>query len=296
MFADAYELASKFTHPLVVSVRRHGGTVQSSIGTFIVLNRDGWVLTAAHLIAVIATHKTHSEQIAEYEERQATIEMAQPSDRADARRLRELSRTVQPNPEWITNYSLWWGRDGVSQARVIVFPPADLAAARLEPFQPDQIQAYPVLKDPSNLRCGTSLCRLGFPFHSIATTFNEETEDFHLDSSALPAPRFPIEGIYTRNVLAGKPADDLPEVKFLETSSPGLRGQSGGPIFDSKGTVWALQTQTKHLALGFSPKVETQDGGKVEENQFLNVGWGVHPESLIAFLRDNDIAFEISDY
>jgi hypothetical protein len=44
--------------------------------------------------------------------------------------------------------------------------------------------------------------------------------------------------------------------KFVEMSSPGLRGQSGGPRFDVNGMVWGLQSRTQHLALGFSPQVE----------------------------------------
>lgn len=94
--------------------------------------------------------------------------------------------------------------------------------------------------------------------------------------------------------MIGKSKDGKYEIKFLETSSPGLRGQSGGPIFDSKGTIWAVQSQTMHLQLGFSPKIQ-KNGHEVEENQFLNVGLGIHPELIVAFLRDNNIKFDISD-
>jgi len=81
----------------------------------------------------------------------------------------------------------------------------------------------------------------------------------------------------------------------LETSTPGLRGQSGGPIFDTKGTIWALQSRTSHFPLGFSPKVK-KDGKDIEENQFLNVGWGVHAELIAAFLKDNGVDYRLSDY
>ena len=296
MFADAYELASKFAQPLVVSARLQDGTVQSSVGTFVILNRDGWVLTAAHLVEVLRAHQQHSKRIAEYEQRQAALEAAQSKNEAEARRLRELSQVTKPNPKWITNCALWWGRDGITHSEIVGFPAADLAAVRLEPFEPDQVEAYPVMKDPSKLRFGTSLCRLGFPFHSVATSFDETTGGFTIDSSAIPFPRFPIEGIYTRNVILRKADDTELGVKFLETSSPGLRGQSGGPVFDTEGTVWAIQAKTKHLDLGFKPTIETEDGKQIEESQFLSVGWGVHPDTITAFLRDNDIAFQLSDY
>jgi len=120
---------------------------------------------------------------------------------------------------------------------------------------------------------------------------------FKLARGTLPLPLFPIEGIYTRNVITGKSKDGKYQIKFLETSSPGLRGQSGGPIFDVKGTVWAVQSRTASFPLGFSPKIKQKGKGKeVEEHQFLNVGWGVHPELIVVFLKDNGVKFNLSDY
>lgn len=295
MFADAYARASQFTHPLIASIRLYDGTVKSSIGAFLILNPEGWVLTAAHLISVVVKHQQDSERIVEYEERRAVLDAAETADPAEQRRLRELSRLTEPNPEWITNLSFWWGSDNIRSSDFTVFPAADLAVTQLEGFKPDMISEYPVFKDPTTMRCGTSLCRLGFPFHRIKSSFDEETGNFRLDESALPVPRFPIEGIYTRNAVK-QPEEGGRPVKLLETSSAGLRGQSGGPIFDTQATVYAIQTQTRHLPLGFSPKIETEDGREIQENQFLNVGLGVHAETVTAFLREHEIPFEISDY
>lgn len=58
---------------------------------------------------------------------------------------------------------------------------------------------------------------------------------------------------------------------LIETSSPGLKGQSGGPIFDKEGTVFGIQSRTMHFPLGFAPPV--QDGtARHKEHQFINVG------------------------
>jgi len=40
----------------------------------------------------------------------------------------------------------------------------------------------------------------------------------------------------------------------------------------------------------------TAKDNEVEEHQFLNVGWGVHPELIVAFLRDNHVKFSLSNY
>lgn len=178
---------------------------------------------------------------------------------------------------------------------ISVLPGADLAVGRLKPFDGSHMLRYPVLKNPKNLQCGTSLCKLGYPFYQVSATFDQVTGSFALSLDAFSLPRFPFEGIYTRNLVVPNSDYGGHPIKFLETSSPGLRGQSGGPIFDSQGTVWAIQSRTESLALDFNAKV-IRDGREAEIPQFLNVGVGVHPELLTQFLRDKGVAFEESDY
>lgn len=292
VFADAYNKASSFTHPVVSSVRLFDGTIECSLGAFVVLNAEGWIVTVAHILSGVIACQENSKEIKGYKEQVLAIEQ---DPRLDFKQKRKRVNHLKSNPKWVTNASLWWGSDGRRIDKFKVLAEADLAIGQLTPFDPKSISTYPTLKDPSNLPLGTSLCKLGFPFHSIKATFDEANNRFTFEPGALPVPRFPIEGIFTRHVAAGKTKDGKYEVKFLETSSPGLRGQSGGPIFDIRGTVWGIQSKTVHFPLGFSPKVK-KDGHEVEENQFLNAGWGVHPELLIAFLRDSGIQFNLSDY
>jgi hypothetical protein len=293
MFAKAYKLASCFTQPIVISSRFLDKTVECGCGAFIVLNDEGWIITVAHLWESFFAFQQHAKEISDYKGELQTIQQNQI---LDAKQKRKRIGRLRTNPKWITNHSFWWGRDGVQLKDIKLFPDGDLVSGRLEPFDPNMISIYPVLKDPiSNINIGTSLCKLGFPFHEIKASFDDAKNAFELAPGSVPLPFFPIEGIYTRNVITGRSKDEKYEIKFLETSTPGLRGQSGGPIFDSNGTVWALQSRTSHFPLGFSPKVK-KDGKEVEENQFLNVGWGVHPELIVAFLKDNGVKFRLSDY
>lgn len=292
MFAEAYQIAGCFTLPAIISVRYFDKTVECGCGAFIVINEEGWIITVAHLLESFFAHQQHAQEIADYDRQAQAI---QQDGKFDGKQKRKRIGRLKTNPKWITAHSLWCSRDGVNLHDVKVFPEGDLLLGRLDPFDPKMVGAYPIFKDPSTLREGTSLCKLGFPFHKIEATYDESKKAFELSPGALPLPRFPIEGIYTRNVIAGKSRDGKYEIKFLETSSPGLRGQSGGPIFDIKGTVWAVQSRTTHFPLGFSPKVE-KNGREVEEHQFLNVGWGVHPELVVSFLKDNGIKFSLSHY
>ena len=77
-------------------------------------------------------------------------------------------------------------------------------------------------------------------------------------------------------------------VKFVETSSPGLKGQSGGPTFDSEGRIWAMQSKTAHYPLEFPA------GQKNQEHQFLNVGMGTHAKTIIDFLDSNGVKYNLS--
>lgn len=292
MFADAYHEVSSFTHPVVSSIRYYDNTVECSLGAFVILNPEGWIVTVAHILSGNIAFQKHSKEITGYKEQVSAIEQ---DPGLSLQQKRKQINGLESNPKWVINNSIWWGFDGLRIDNFKILPEADLAIGQLSPFDLNIISTYPVLKDPANLPLGTSLCKLGFPFHSIKATFDEQGNTFVFEPGALPVPRFPIEGIFTRHVVAGKTKNGKYEIKFIETSSPGLRGQSGGPIFDTKGTVWGIQSRTIHFPLGFSPKVK-KNGREVEENQFLNVGWGVHPELLIAFLRDTGIQFYMSDY
>lgn len=293
MFAKAYSLARCFTQPLIISMRFYDKTVECAGGAFVVLNDEGWIITVAHLWESFIAFQQHTNELQAYEKQ--LEEIGQDQSLTVKQRNKKLRR-VKPNPRWITNHSFWWGWDTVSVKDVRALPEGDIIIGRLEPFKQTMVKAYPIIKDPSkDLNPGTSLCKLGYPFHELKASFDETKNAFVLAPGVVPLPLFPIEGIYTRNAAVGKSKDGKYEIKLLETSSPGLRGQSGGPIFDTNGTVWAIQSRTTHFPLGFSPKVK-KNGKEVEENQFLNVGLGVHPELIVAFLIDNGVSFKLSDY
>lgn len=293
MFAKAYEIATNFTRPIIVSVRFYDKSVKCIGGAFVVLNDEGWIITARHLFQPYFKFKQDSRKLSTYRKQVETIELEQG---LAGKQKNEKLRKVLPNPRWITDVSFWWSWYGVTIKDVRSLPEGDIIVGRLEPFRKTMVEAYPIIKAPSKgLNPGTSLCKLGYPFHEIKASFDDEKNEFKIAPGVLPLPRFPIEGIFTRNVITGQSKDGKYEIKFLETSSPGLKGQSGGPIFDTNGTVWAIQCRTAHLPLGFSPKVK-KNSEEVEEHQFLNVGLGVHPELIVTFLADNGITFKLSDY
>jgi len=82
-------------------------------------------------------------------------------------------------------------------------------------------------------------------------------------------------------------------------STPGLRGQSGGPLFDREGIIYGMQSATNHLHLGFDLKDKelVTDGKKtkVSNYPFLHVGISVHVDKIKDFLNMHKIDFSVTD-
>lgn len=81
----------------------------------------------------------------------------------------------------------------------------------------------------------------------------------------------------------------------FEVSTPGLRGQSGGPTCDTEGRIWGMQASTMHLDLNFDVDMDVVRGDskkRVKDSAFLHVGHCVHVDILKQFMGDHGVAFE----
>ena len=136
------------------------------------------------------------------------------------------------------------------------------------------------------------LSRLGFPFpefSNFAYDVSTDSIDWN-DQGKDSTPQFLIEGMVTRHLLG--PNGDM--VGF-EMSTPGLRGQSGGPAFDVRGRVWGMQAATAHLDLNFDVDMQVIRNGRskrIMEHAILHVGRCVHVDVLKAFMREHDVSFD----
>lgn len=291
-FSAAYKIARQFTAPIVLSRKTLGGACSSAIAAYVIINDEGWVVTAHHVIESIQKMEAEKAAIVDYRDQISAIDADMTLDRKAKRK--KSQRTQRPSVDSTEEYSYWYG---LPDNRAIVstwhsVPVVDLAVGKLNYFDPNWVQTYPKFKDPQKgLDMGTSLCKLGFPFHSVSPTWNAQTGGFDLPKEATPLPLFPMEGIFTRNVEIAAPNPPFP-LRLIETSSPGLRGQSGGPTFDAQGAIWAIQSKTASLPLGFSPKAD--GGGK--EYQFLNVGLGIHTETVTSFLASLGVKYDLTTY
>jgi Trypsin-like peptidase domain len=282
MFRAAVKEAMGFTLPMVTSLLTCSGVCRSGIGTFVIVNDEGWFVTAAHMMKSLgdladAEAKTRAKE-------QAVIQGSRASRRA--------SKNMAPSPNDIDKWSAWFGLPGVGLDQTagsqVMVEPCDLAVGKLTNFDPSTIKNYPVFKDPNkDFDPGTSLCRLGFPFYDVGTSYAAGS-GFQLAN--VPLPIFPNEGILSRSSEirlidpTGKPLPPPFPLLTIETSSPGIRGQSGGPIFDQHGAIWGIQSATRSYPLEFGTKIE----------QYYHVGVGVSSATIVGLLQHLNVKFAMS--
>ncbi len=282
MFANAYQKIRGFTRPIAISTRHYDGKVNTDIGTMIVVNSDGWIITAGHVF----------DSFVKFQNDMKKMEEIRSINQSRSKNPNSPSSEIKMDKSLITNHSFWWGWDGVRINNVYVNRQADIAVGRLEPFDPKWVPDYPVFSDPGHLKIGTSVCRAGYPFINIKPEFVEEKKAFRIPKIDSDRMLYPLDGILTHIEDRGESHDKKCHMKYIETSNPGLKGQSGGPIFDTEGRIYGMQVLTDHRATGFHPSVEL-DGNKFIENQFINIGVGLHVSSILEVLNDRNIRYDM---
>ena len=290
MFQNAVRIAAEYTRPMVISSRTVEGECRCTIGACVVLNPEGWILTAGHLLDIVRRQQESARRRRGY--RDNVVEFQRDRE-ADKRFRKKGVRTLhRPSEQAVRNHSVWWGADGLRLVQAKMLPAADLALGRLEPFDPASVAHYPIFKDAaSGYLPGRSLCKLGFPFQAIVPSYDEEKGRFLLPPGSTPLAAFPLDGMFTRIVNTRAPGQTEGEVSpFIETSSPTLLGQMGGPVFDREARVWGIQSHTMHHPLGFKPPVPGGGRGQVE-HQFLNTGLAVHGNVIARFLESEGVGY-----
>jgi hypothetical protein len=172
-------------------------------------------------------------------------------------------------------------------------PKHDLAILKFNDFKNIAYVDHAIFaKDDSRIQQGKFLCRLGFPFPEFTNfKYSELSDDIDwTQDGVVGSPRFPLEGMITRHLA------DEGELFGIELSTPGLRGQSGGPLFDENGIVYGMQFSTKHLHLGFDlENTDVMINGrmkKINDYSFIHLGQCIHVKIIKEFLKEKNVKFQ----
>jgi len=294
MFVEAIKRVSKYTRPIYTITREYeSNVVLPSTATLFFVNEFGYAVTCKHVALLIAS----AEQVNKhYEEFKKERDALTGSASKYKRKLRELEKkykykrgiTVQIKNNFINCV------DKMNSFKIIMDPTDDIAVIKFQGFGDLLYRGYATfLKNSSLIKQGKFLCRIGFPFPEFSNfKYDESNDDIRwMDEGKKETPIFPIEGMVTRMLLG---VDNI-AIKGVEISTPGLRGQSGCPLFDYEGIVYGMQSSTHHLHLGFDIKdKEIREGSrikKVSNHPFLHLGNCVHLDVIKGFLRQHNIKF-----
>lgn len=295
MFESALEKVTQFTRPLHTISRTYGGMILPGTATLFFVNDQGFAITCKHVANLIPFADNTNNSFLQFKAEREKL----PKDSKYQVKLKGLELKYKYNKESAVQLKNNFMNcfDKLERITCHAHPTLDLAILEFGGFSKILYQSHArFVKDSSLIKQGKYLCRTGFPFPEFNNfRHNPETDDIEWTNTGNPnSPSFPIDGIVTRFL-----GDSTGDITGIELSTPGLKGQSGGPLFDEKATVYGMQYATNHLHLGFDVRdKEIIEGGKkttVSNYPFLHVGLCVHAEKIKEFLRTHQVAFSESD-
>lgn len=295
MFVKAIEEVKQFTRPIYTIVRYYGNDFATPwASTMFFVNESGVAVTCKHVSNNISEteplNKRYSDSI--------RGEIIAAKNKRHILQQIEKKYGLKPHETIIQAKNTFIGSiDTFTTADVIPHPTLDLAIIKFNGFNQLGYTSYAkFLRNSNEIKQGKSLCRYGYPFAEFSNFQYDRTTDdiIFTQTGNASSPSFPLDGIVTRFL-----PDTDGSIGGIEMSTPGLKGQSGGPLFDVNGIVCGMQFATNHLHLGFDLKGQNMmiDGKmtKVNNQPFLHVGYCIHVDKIKAFLAQNNIKFYESD-
>lgn len=270
MFIEAISKAIKYTKPLLTGRLFYKDfRIENAIGSLIVLNKDGDILTCGHVADLFMIADDINEVfypiLKELKDKKpkeiARLEKKYGINDQTLIAVHNIIVDIVNNP---------------GRLNIIKHPFLDLAIIKVENHEQILVKEYPIFRKEDPL-IGEQLCKLGFAFPEYDTFYYDPEQNLvRTSNNIMNFPLFPLDGMVTRNVV-----DANNEVSMFEMSSPCLPGQSGGPIFDQRGYVCGIQAGTRRL------------NGHYHENMpfSIDLGIGINVKTITTFLDHHQIKY-----
>ena len=296
MFADAIDKIADFTRPIKFISRNYKDTtVVPGLATLFFVNEEGYAITCRHVAEQWIAAENINQNYFNFKSECAKV----PNDKKRRSIIKKLEEKydIKPNQTVQLKIQIPGCVDKLSEIEFTVNNEYDIAIVHFKDYDNILYNGCAVLaKNDNNIRPGDMLCRLGFPFPEFAD-FQYDPSNDDIDWAPVGTsntPRFPIDGMFTRHII-----DNQSNVVGIELSTPGLKGQSGGPLFSASGIIYGIQSMTHHLHLGFDMVNETMIvNGKqaiINNQPFLHVGQCVHVSIIKKFLDENHVKYYVGD-
>jgi hypothetical protein len=292
MFVKAIERAKEFTRPVHIITRLYNqADILPGAATLFFVNDQGCAVTCRHVAETLINGPQAQQHYNQFAGERAKLVKNQEYNfklqRLEKQYNLALGTLIAQKINFIDCV------DSLTQIDVTYHSKYDLALlkfttnGRFHYGRPAEFVA-----DGHLPKQGQSLCRLGYPFPEFNNFgYNATIDDIEWTKGGHQASvPFPLDGILTRHIN-----DETGYNYALEMSTPGLRGQSGGPLFDTNGVVYGMQFATRHLHLGFD-MVNYEvwlnaHRAKVSNHPFLHVGLCINAETIKEFLRQQGVKY-----
>lgn len=291
MFISAIENVANFTRPIHTIVRNYNGKqILPGAATIFFVNGEGYAITCKHVIEVLASSEHMKDNYEQFKEERDKL----PKDGKYKMSLRGLEMKYKYTDETSIQIKNMFVDcvDYMSGFSWHMHPHYDLAILKFNDYKNLSYSGHAVFKkETDDIKQGQYLCRLGFPFPEFTNfQYNENLDDIEWIATGVNiSPRFPIEGMITRFLVEEN------KLYGIEMSTPGLKGQSGGPLFDKDGIVYGMQFSTKHLHLGFDivdKEILTNNKiKKVSDYSFIHLGQCIHASVIKEFLASHNVKY-----
>ncbi|MYC34790.1 MAG: trypsin-like peptidase domain-containing protein [Chloroflexi bacterium] len=241
LFQQAIETVRPQVIPLGIATKLPDSDPACGIaGAGMIINPDGWFITAQHIFNEIG--KLHQQIVAAQE-------------------------TDTP-PETVSRYTVFFGPPRVSLERLIPCPEIDLCIGKLKNYTAPSGFIFPTFRSRP-LGLGEILCRIGFPLLDPVPVKWDNSTGFEVATSSLDVPHFVNDAMVSRLVMT--PTGP----RWIETSTPGIPGQSGGPLVDTGGLICGLDSHVEK----YSPR----------PNRAHTIGRAVHVHAIREELLKHNI-------
>ena len=297
MFVNAIERVTKFTRPILTIDRLYGSNeVIPSCSTFIIVNDEGWILTCKHVAEGILNTDSINQGYNDFKKEVETIPNKNKQHRNKVHEIEKKYGLAKWEVILVQRKNQFVGVvDSMTGLEVKQHSVYDLALIKINGFSRMMCTEFPVFtKDSTFLKQGKFLCRLGYPFAEFTNyRYDEKTDDIiWTEEGRSTTPLFPIEGMLTRHVAG---PDGI--IIELELSTPGLQGQSGGPLFDASGIICGMQSLTHTQPLGFDQEnreiLVKGVAKKVNDYSFIHLGRCIHVDVIKDFMDANGVKYQV---
>lgn len=292
MFIKAIETVSAFTRPIHTIMRTYGGKqIIPGAATLFFVNEEGYAVTCKHVAEMLISSENINQKFIKFKKEKTAFYASGQKNKPLKGLELKYQYTTETAIQLKTNFIDCV--DTLTEFKIHLHPTLDLAIIKFIGFnQINYRDCAKFLKEADSFKQGKFLCRLGFPFPEFTNfIYNETTDDIEWTTTGINhSPRFPIEGMVTRFL-----ADQPNGMYGVEMSTPGLRGQSGGPLFDEKAVIYGMQFNTKHLHLGFD--IENKEISinnqlkRISDYSFIHLGQCIHSNVITAFLKQHEVKY-----